>query len=349
MAAQWQQSSSDSLDRLGSIANRWWQILSKPEHAHRVRQVFIALLLVWAVFALVQLVWTFIPRSESALPVGAEVLNPMESRVDTATADKVDIEVMLAWHLFGVAGASDPAVEPGSSELQDATVSSRDGIEDGARESRLDLTLRGVVAASEDGLGHAIIEHRKKQEVYAVGDKLPTGNGVTLAKVMPDGVVLDNAGTYELLKLFDDNNLAGQIAAQPSSPAAVKSRVDTQARQVSGNKDAALSARSFRQQLYDNPQALAEVVRVSAVREDSVLKGYRIDPGSAGPQQFTNMGFKAGDIVTSVNGVGLDNPGNAMQLYQMMRTATEAVFDLERGAEQITLTVNLEDTPPGGG
>jgi general secretion pathway protein C len=349
LAAQWQQGSFDSLDRVGSTVNRWWQTLSQPEHARRLRQGFIALLLVWAVFALVQLVWTFIPRSQSALPTGVEVLNPMESRADVATADKVDIEAMLAWHLFGVAGASDPATEPTASELQSASASSRDGIEDGARETRLDLTLRGAVAASEDGLGHAIIEYRKKQAVYAVGDKLPTGNQVTLAKVMPDSVVLDNAGTYELLKLFDDNNLAGQITAQPTPPAKVKSRNDTQARQVSANEDATQLARSFRQQLYDNPQALAEVVRVSAVRQDSTLRGYRVDPGSAGPQQFTSMGFKAGDIVTSVNGVGLDNPGNAMQLYQMMRTATEAVFDLERSGEQITLTVNLEDTPPGGG
>jgi general secretion pathway protein C len=349
LGAQWQQGSSDSLDRVSGIVTRCWQTLSQPEYAHRLRQGLIALLLVWAVFALVQLVWTFIPRSGGTLPAGAEVLNPMESRTVNATTDNVDIEAMLAWHLFGVAGASDPEAEAGVSEFINAATSSTDGIEEGARETRLELTLRGVVAASQDGMGHAIIEHRNKQTVYGVGDKLPTGNRVTLAKVMSDGVVLDNSGTYEILKLFDDNKLSGQITALPSFEPGVKSPVDSQVRDVSANEDAAQLARNFRQQLYDNPQALAEVVRVSAVREGDVLKGYRVDPGTAGPQQFTSMGFKAGDIVTSVNGVGLDNPGNAMQLYQMMRTATEAVFDLERGAEQITLTVNLEDTPSGGG
>jgi general secretion pathway protein C len=34
------------------------------------------------------------------------------------------------------------------------------GIEDGAPDTRLPLRLRGVVAATEAGLGQAIIEHR---------------------------------------------------------------------------------------------------------------------------------------------------------------------------------------------
>ena len=46
------------------------------------------------------------------------------------------------------------------SEPRAAQDSSREGIEKGARETRLDLILRGVVASTEDGLGHAIIEHQ---------------------------------------------------------------------------------------------------------------------------------------------------------------------------------------------
>jgi general secretion pathway protein C len=77
------------------------------------------------------------------------------------------------------------------------------------------------------------------------------------------------------------------------------------------------------------------------------LKGYRVDPGKSGAQ-FTQLGFKSGDVVTSVNGINLDNPANTMQLYQLMRSASEAVFDLERGAETVTLTVNLNGAADGG-
>ena len=53
----------------------------------------------------------------------------------------------------------------------------------------------GFVASTEDGLGHAIIEHRSQQTVYAVEDELPVPGKVVLAKVMPKQVVLDRLTT----------------------------------------------------------------------------------------------------------------------------------------------------------
>jgi general secretion pathway protein C len=83
------------------------------------------------------------------------------------------------------------------------------------------------------------------------------------------------------------------------------------------------------------------------VRENNVLKGYRVDPGR-NSTQFTHLGFRAGDVVTRVNGIDLDSPGNTMRLYQMMRSASVATFDLQRGGENLTLTVSLEEAPSGG-
>jgi general secretion pathway protein C len=56
------------------------------------------------------------------------------------------------------------------------------------------------------------------------------------------------------------------------------------------------------------------------------------------------LGFKAGDVVTGVNGIALSDPGNTVRLYQLMRNAREAVFDLERGEELLSVTVSLDDT-----
>ena len=46
-----------------------------------------------------------------------------------------------------------------SNEL--ATVNPRDGIENGARETRLALKLTGIVASTSDGLGSAMIEAKE--------------------------------------------------------------------------------------------------------------------------------------------------------------------------------------------
>jgi general secretion pathway protein C len=85
---------------------------------------------------------------------------------------------------------------------------------------------------------------------------------------------------------------------------------------------------------------------VSAVRENGQLLGYRLAPGKE-RAQFEQLGFMPGDLVTSVNGIALDDPANALQLYQTMRTATEAVFDLRREDQQITLSVNLGEEAAG--
>jgi general secretion pathway protein C len=106
--------------------------------------------------------------------------------------------------------------------------------------------------------------------------------------------------------------------------------------------DATALALSYRDRLYQNPQSLAEVVSVSAVREDGELLGYRISPGKD-PGQFEQLGFKPGDLVTGINGIALNDPANTMRLYQAMRSASEAVFELKRENQQLTVSVSLDE------
>ena len=47
--------------------------------------------------------------------------------------------------------------------------------------------------------------------------------------------------------------------------------------------------------------------------------------------------------MTAVNGVSLDNPTNTMVLFNDMRSAQEAVFELKRDGQALTLSVNLDD------
>ena len=48
-------------------------------------------------------------------------------------------------------------------------------------------------------------------------------------------------------------------------------------------------------------------------------------------------------MVTSVNGIALNDPANTVRLYQAMRSASEAVFDLERDSQQLTISVSLDN------
>ncbi len=339
MPAQWLNSYSVVTGRAGTLLERGFHELSRPQRLLQLRRALFFLLALWAVLALTRLVWSLVPSGELQLEPDVVVINPVKSRPASVSPGQVDIQRMTAWHLFGEAGGGPVEAVVAEPEV---VASSRDGIEEGARETRLDLLLRGVVASTEDGLGHAIIEHRKQQAVYAVDDKLPVSGNVVLAKVMPQQVVLDNSGTYELLTLFEDSGLDAQLVTPPAAARPPATAITE--REVQRRDDAQTSAlaRNFRDRLYQDPQSLAEVVNVSAVRADGELLGYRVSPGRQ-QQQFEQLGFMQGDLVTGINGIALDDPANTLRLYQTMRTASEAVFDLERDGQAISISVQLEE------
>jgi general secretion pathway protein C len=238
---------------------------------------------------------------------------------------------------MSVFGAAEP------SEVQDlapvnAVATPREGIENGARETSLALTLTGIVASTTDGLGSAMIEARKKQELYSVGDDLPANGKVTLAKILPKQVVIDNNGTYELITLFDDNGIVGIVQSASSE---LPNRTPALTAEVSTNQSERQQlAANYREQLYSDPKSLAGLVSISAVQSDGGLKGYRVAPGRDA-EQFTALGFKAGDIVTAVNGYTLSDPTNTVRLYQLMRDATDATFEIERDGSPVSISVSL--------
>lgn len=337
MPANWLSNSSDVPQRLSGVLEDALQTVSQPANARRLRQVLLALFVLWGVLAMTQLIWGLLPSRDLALPETAVVINPVTLAAPSDTAQPVNIEQVQGWHLFGEAGAT---VDAGATEPEpEAAAAPLEGIEKGARKTRLDLKLRGIVASTDDGLGYAIIEHKSRQDIYAVEDKLPVSGQVLLAKVMPGQVVLDNGGTYELLQLFGESPLDNQLVSERSVPEAPK-RAAAVALQAGADSSAADLARGYRQRLYENPQTLAEVVTISAVREDGQLLGYRVAPGKD-KQQFEQLGFKPGDLVTSVNGIELNDPANTLRLYQAMRSASEAVFDLQRNEQPVTISVSL--------
>ena len=335
MPTDWLGNASAVSGRAGVALMGALNAMAQPRRARRIRQAVLLLVVVWMLLSLTRLLWALVPNAENTNVAPPTVINPLSASSSRAIVAPVDIDRMVAWHLFGEAGATAQAVIEAATEVE---TDSREGIEDGARQTNLQLKLRGIVASTEDGLGYAIIENANQQAIYMVEDKLPVRGNVVLAKVMPRQVVLDNGGTYELLVLFEESTFstAEPMSAQTAAPA-VSENIDKR-----GDDQATRLAQSYRQRLYQNPQSLAEVVNVSAVRENGALLGYRVSPGKD-QEQFAQLGFKMGDVVTSVNGVSLDNPTNTMVLFNDMRSAKEAVFELQRDGQALTLSVNLDD------
>ena len=294
----------------------------------------IAVIVLWAVNSTANALWALIPSSPVEVSKSVVINPPPSSNAASAGSETMDVSSILGMSVFGAAEHS---------EVQDlapvnAVATPREGIENGARETSLALTVTGIVASTTDGLGSAMIEERKKQELYSVGDDLPANGKVTLAKILPKQVVIDNNGTYELITLFDDNGIVGIVQSASSE---LPNRTPALTAEVSTNQSERQQlAANYREQLYSDPQSLAGLVSISAVQSDGGLKGYRVAPGRDA-EQFTALGFKSGDIVTAVNGYTLSDPTNTVRLYQLMRDATDATFEIERDGSPVSISVSL--------
>ena len=315
----------------------WYRLARDPAQLQRVQTTLIVVLVLWSLSSVSQLIW--IPfRANPIDAAPALALNPPKPAGGQRTA-VIDTSSVKGLGLFG--GSPESLAEADSATLSEA---SRDGIEQNAQETRLALTLTGIVASTEDGTGSAVIKSGAAEQVYAVGDALPASGQVVLAKVMPQQVVIDNNGTYELIKLYEGPGIAipTRAAGQPGQDAvaSVPSASPSAASPSATAAEQTALATQYRRQLYDSPESLASVVSVSPVREGDRVVGYRIAPG-ADRAAFDTFGFQSGDIVTAVNGLALSDASNTVKLYQTMKDATQASFDIERDGGTVTVNVDL--------
>ncbi|MBL6694505.1 MAG: hypothetical protein ISQ01_02065, partial [Luminiphilus sp.] len=155
---------------------RW---VADEQRLPMLQRGLIVVLAVWAVNSMANTLWALIPGAPVEVSKSV-VINPPPSTANASVGiETIDVSSILGMSVFG-------AVEP--SQVQElapvnTVATPREGIENGARETSLALTLTGIVASTADGLGSAMIEARKKQELYSVGDDLPANGKVTLAKI----------------------------------------------------------------------------------------------------------------------------------------------------------------------
>lgn len=104
--------------------------------------------------------------------------------------------------MFGHADQAEVAAEPDIDNLP---------------ETNLQLVLRGVMSASGDFPGSALVEDSKSQtEAYVVGDELP-GNA-RLRTVRPDRIIIERAGALENLYFPENEDRSGfEVAANNSN------------------------------------------------------------------------------------------------------------------------------------
>lgn len=271
-----------------------------------------------AIFALLlgrvlaDLAWSLVPVPESAR---WQPPPPVSSARGGAA---VDVNAIVNAQLFG----RYQTTAPGEAALLSAP------------ETPLNLTLVGLLADDRDDYSRALIAVQNAEEKgFAIGDDVT--RGVTLQAIFPDRVILSRNGRLETLSLEKGKPSSGGTAYTPPPPAA---ETETGAAEPS----AAQQLSRIREEVLQDPAKASEYVRVQPANVGGQLKGYRIYPGRD-RAIFSSAGLRPGDLVTSVNGVQLDDPAKALQLLGDLSQAGQLNLVVERGgqAQNISININL--------
>jgi general secretion pathway protein C len=256
------------------------------------------------------LTWRFIPD-----PPGRQI-NPQQVSVSEQAGSKAQSPEKLAaqiaaLHLFGQPDAIKPPT--------------RERVDTRAPETRLKLTLHGVFVDPDPKAGAAIIgKAGAKQDYYKVGGNIMSG--VKLQAVYSDRVVLLRDGRSEVLKFPKaDKSMTGSANA---------------AKPIASNSPQNHSLGNYRDMFRSEPLKIFEHVRFVPVRSGRTIKGYRVLP-QKNRKLYNKLGIRPSDLVTSVNGVALNDDKQALQLIDQLKDADQINLEIIRRGKPQTLTLSL--------
>jgi len=296
----------------------------------RIAQSVMALLLVYIAYISASITWSVVPQAQ---PNQNTTINSSSKNNYSNKENKsIDVANIQSLNLFGK--YNETIIE--APEVEMANVP----------ETKLNLTLSGLVASDDKSIAAAIIENQGKQETYGIGDII-TGTRANLEQVLMDRVLIKQSGRLETLMLdgFDYNQPVESVASKverkrPKPQVAPKPRNSGVVDQRS-NKELTATAKTLRTELSRDPAKIGDYLRISPKRKDGKIIGYSLRPGKK-PEFFKLAGLKAGDVAVEMNGYDLIAPAQAMQAMVEMKKARDISLLVNRQGDLTEILINLE-------
>lgn len=284
-----------------------WQIglLQKiPQWQKQISFALTLLLLILSAWIMGKMVWLL---QQNTFDVAPWV--PTSSSSTTATQQSLDLSSLQQGDLFG--RYSEEKAEVVQTVIKDAPKTS------------LSLLLVGVVASNEPSRSLAVIANRGSQATYGVNEVIE-GTRAKLKAVLVDRVIIDNSGRDETLMLdgVDYHKPSVQVPerviasnARGNNPASEEEKLD-----------------DIRIAISRNPQEIFKYVRLSQVKRDDKVLGYRVSPGKS-PELFESVGLQNDDIAIQLNGQDLTDPDAMSKIFQSVLELTEINLTVERDGQ----------------
>lgn len=91
------------------------------------------------------------------------------------------------------------------------------------------------------------------------------------------------------------------------------------------------------------PSWLLRRVSLEPALDGAEFVGWRL---AAVPEEWTELDLRAGDVVTRVNGMAIETPTQASEVWTSLATATELRVTYERGGKSKQLVLPIEGVSP---
>ncbi|NJO18004.1 MAG: type II secretion system protein GspC [Thioploca sp.] len=231
----------------------------------------------------------------------------------------LDIAVLKQAYLFG----KFPAISTTTSVVNVETLP----------KTHLELKLHGIYYSSNDHTSLAMIaDFSGKTKIYHINEPLPSG--AILQKIHEKHATLSRDEQIEILNLLDTKKSTS--IANTVSPAR---NVQNSANQDELSPGQLLG--HYQHQLQTDPNSLMKLIRISPINQAGRLVGYQINPGQD-THLLARFNLQPGDILTTMNGIRLDNPINGLSVIQPLATAEQINLEILRKGQPLSFSFNVE-------
>lgn len=277
--------------------------------------VILAIIATLLAYQLALLTWSFVLETKSVLLWRPVVAN------NNQNSQKINTLQLQQHHLFGEI-------------LQKTEVVAQETSVVNAPKTRLNLKLVGVVAATDPQYSSVIIDHKGNQNSYFMNSEID-GTGAVITQIYQDRIILDVRGVFQTLMLDGVEILDEQLQDHQT-----KGQTTPTSSVYEVNKKKVKTVNLDREELLKNPGKLTDYIRISPVRENGKIKGYRVNPGKD-RSIFEQAGLKKGDLAIELNGIDLTDMKQAMTLMKEFPTMTDMTLSIERGGQLYELYFSI--------
>ena len=274
--------------------------------------VLVNILLILACsYSLSQITWLLIPANEDTVTRPAASKSPLRRAANNKQSNYA--QRINQAHLFG------------RYQQKEAPKA----VNTDAPETRLNLVLRGLFAATPMEKASAIIAigKRGKEDIYSIDDKI---SGATIKEIHTDRVVLERNGRYETLRMPKDFTKSSRMKSKSSRRGSTVSASDSPGRILS----------NIRKNILKNPTSFGQYAMPIPYKVNGRLKGYRLKP-QGDNSLFDAVGLQANDVVTRVNGIGLNKPSNGLSALRKLQNAKQVNITVLRNGAEIPLSIDI--------